>query len=267
MGSKQPASYPEHMLLICLIHDCLGWSFTKIKSQVAFGKPIGNTSIQANIKRVRRVLGEWSRSLIVLGTKRNWDAAMKDVARSHFLSPVRLWLDSSDIDIEKQRGRGRKSEHWSGKNNHPARRYMALVDGDTIVRRVWGGYSPKVYDGHFVELEKDWFDNTFNDVGIVADSHFHSVKRQLRHAKIFAPKPEQTAYDSNTKQGFSKLTAEQQKQNAAIRTLRARVEQVFSSLSDTMTILKRPWAEDLNELDDVVFMGFAVHNFKKQRLE
>ena len=35
---------------------------------------------------------------------------------------------------------------------------MFLQDTKARIRKVWGGYSPKVYDGDVLEIFKDWID-------------------------------------------------------------------------------------------------------------
>ena len=35
---------------------------------------------------------------------------------------------------------------------------MAMTDAKGRMHRLWGGYSPKVYDSDFLELFKPWFE-------------------------------------------------------------------------------------------------------------
>ena len=45
--------------------------------------------------------------------------------------------------------------------NRPGRRVVVIRDGKRVIRRFWGGFSPKIYDGYFVELERAEFTSTF----------------------------------------------------------------------------------------------------------
>jgi len=252
------------MFLCFLAHDVLGFSFSKIMREVDLPHQIGNTTLQKNVKRIRATLAKWAKDRTILASKPAWDAAVTDIRLPSFMSKVRFWIDSSDFPIQRKKGRGKRSEHWSGKMARPARRYMFLADGDQVLRKMWGGYSPKVYDGHFVEINKTWFDNKLNGVAVVGDSHFYSVARELRSCEMIAPKPEGHTTDPETGRDLSTLTAEQQARNREIRRIRAPVEQPFARIKSMMQILSRPWAEDLYELDNVVMIGAAVHNYKKQ---
>ena len=40
------------------------------------------------------------------------------------------------------------------------------------VRKIWGGYSPKVYDSHLIEANRDWFEDKLKGAEVVADQHF-----------------------------------------------------------------------------------------------
>jgi len=252
------------MLIFTLAHDVLGKSFCDIMSKIKIMYRIGNTTLQINTRRIRDVLCDWADEQIFLGDPESWDAAAADIPFPSHLRSVRFWIDSSDVPIERQKGRGPSSAYWSGKMGRPARRYMFLLDGDQVISKMWGGYSAKLYDGHFVESHKQWFDKKLSDVAVIGDTHFHSVRRELRKCQIIAPRPTPATTNQETGQDEERLTAAQQKKNAEIRRIRARCEQPFSYIKSQMQILKRPWAEDLHELDSVITIGSAIHNCKKR---
>jgi hypothetical protein len=245
-------------------HDIEGKSFPAMFKEIQLPHRIGVKTLQKNVQRIRATVRQWAQEQIYLGTRQSWDAAVADVILPDWLRSVRLWIDSSDFFITRKRGRGKKSEHWSGKANRPARRFMFLVNGDLVIEVMWGGYSPKVYDGHFVGIQKRFFDKNFPGVGVVADSHFASVARELEHCRIFAPKPDGTAPDPVTGANLSKLTAEEQTRNAQIRELRAPVEQVFGQMKNLVRPLSRAWAAELKELDALVTIAAAIHNYRKR---
>ena len=62
-------------------------------------------------------------------------------------------MDSVDLPKTHGPDRGRKSTAWSYKLNRPGRRFMFVQDLRRRVRKVFGGYSPKVYDGDFLEIQ------------------------------------------------------------------------------------------------------------------
>jgi hypothetical protein len=141
---------------------------------------------------------------------------------------------------------------------------MFLVNGDLVIKRMWGGYSPKVYDGHFVAIQKTWFDAHLAGVGVVGDGHFASVARELQRCQLFAPQPDGTTPDPVTGANLSRRTQEEQTRNAQIRELRARVEQVFGQMKNLVRPLSRPWAAELKELDALATIAAGIHNFRKR---
>jgi len=75
-------------------------------------------------------------------------------------------------------------------------RFMTVCDARGKIRKVWGGYSPKVYASHFVLSKHKWFEkhvkktkrgnqgiiNSFMlhfKVAIIADSHFHKAAKEM----------------------------------------------------------------------------------------
>jgi hypothetical protein len=264
MGSRQPKTYLRDMFIFTLAHDVLGKSFNQLMAKIKLIYKIGNTTLQINVHRIRGVLCEWADEQIFLGDRDSWDTAVLDIPFPSHLQSVRFWIDSSDVPIERKKGRGPTSPHWSGKLGRPARRYMFLLNGDQLISKMWGGYSPKLYDGHFVESHKQWFDKKLANVALIGDTHFHSVRDQLRKCQMIAPRPTPASSNSERGQDEERLTADQQKKNAEIRRIRARCEQPFGMIKSQMQILKRPWAEELHALDSVVTIGTAIYNVQKR---
>jgi len=60
-------------------------------------------------------------------------------------------MDSSDFKMKGKRSTSTKDPFWSYKENGPARRFMMVTDGRGSVKRIWGPYSPKTYDGDFLK--------------------------------------------------------------------------------------------------------------------
>ena len=107
-----------------------------------------------------------------------------------------------------------------------------LKDASGRVRRMWGGYSPKLFDGHLIESQKRWWEKRCKGAVVVADGHFSWGRDNLHQVTSHTPYPE---LKRNKKgQIHSKkaipLTKKQDKYNAAISTLRAQVENTFGVL-------------------------------------
>jgi len=74
-------------------------------------------------------------------------------------------LDSTDRKSGKQ-STSRSSDTWSYKENGPAQRFTFLMDYKRRIRKVWGGYTPKLYDGHFLQERKWWFEGKLQSAGV-----------------------------------------------------------------------------------------------------
>ncbi len=113
---------------------------------------------------------------------------MTDIRFPSFMSKVCLWINSSNFPITHMKGRGKKSDFWSGKLGYLAHCYLFLIDGDQVIQKVWGSYSAKVYDGHMVEMNESWFDKKLSAVAVLGNTHFHSVVQELSACQMIAPK-------------------------------------------------------------------------------
>jgi hypothetical protein len=66
-----------------------------------------------------------------------------------------------------------------------------LRDGHGRIRKVWGGYSPKIYDGSLLELNREWFEENLANAGVIADQQFEWGKKNLKKVKFYTPIPRQ----------------------------------------------------------------------------
>ena len=51
----------------------------------------------------------------------------------------------------------------------------------------FGGYSPKLYDGDFMDLMKDYLAEELDGAGIITDQHFELGKKYIPSLKFFTP--------------------------------------------------------------------------------
>ena len=68
---------------------------------------------------------------------------------------VHLWMDSTNVHMTKHRSTSTKDKNWSYKENGPCQWFMVLADGQGMVQKLWGPYSPKLYDGDFLKLQAE----------------------------------------------------------------------------------------------------------------
>jgi hypothetical protein len=143
---------------------------------------------------------------------------------------------------------------------------MVLVDARRRVRKIWGGYSPKIYDGHFLELKQEWFRaNVPNDI-LVGDNHFtwgrnNPDKFPKLHANYPDPLRGMAADDIvDDMSGMTELTKEKKRYNAAVAHARARVESPFGVIKTCWACLQTPFRESREQLDCIVWLALAIHN-------
>jgi hypothetical protein len=148
---------------------------------------------------------------------------------------------------------------------------MTIRDGAGKIRQVWGGYSPKIHDGQFVELFRSEFETSFKvfllyvqatghgrlivpqGSGIIGDEHFRKASKLFSDPVVYAPfkKP---------RRGI--LSASQAAWNEDLRKLRARVETPYGWIKRKFEALSKPWMEPLWQLDHAVMLAFAIWNVR-----
>jgi hypothetical protein len=139
-----------------------------------------------------------------------------------------------------------------------------MMDACRRIRQLWGGYSPKIYDGHFLELKKDWFVANVGDDIIVGDNHFswgrdNPDKFPKLHSNFPDPLRGVTGDDIS---GMTELTKEKKRYNSAVAHARARVESPFGEIKTRWACLQIPFREPREQLDCVVWLALAIHNAK-----
>ena len=150
---------------LAILKDLNGLSFHQLIEKVPLknGIPIFKRySLIHNQKIVRHILKEWAdqvlKSTKILiykqGSKRDGTIFFKK-------KPVFL-IDSVDLPLEGKSSTKTTDDEWAFKCNGPAQRYTFVTDGNGIPLKIWGGYSPKTYDGKFVEIMKYWFKKHLN---------------------------------------------------------------------------------------------------------
>lgn len=169
-----------------------------------------------------------------------------------------LFMDSSDFVIERQRGRGRKSEHWSGKLSHPARRFQFTRNSRGNIIKAWGGYSPKIMDQVFLDFKRYYIERVFKGADIVGDTHFAVGKKLFKEVTFWTPEPEPK--ETEDEDAVETLPKKQRKLNNDIHKVRARVEHPFATMKTMFKSLATPWREEIEQLDCAVWTAIGVYN-------
>ena len=226
---------------------------------------LSDCSLRHNIKIIINILGQWGKSQLLLGTKKDWNKTSKEIKMQKYTKGSNLLMDSVDIRLWGKQSTSKKNSTWSYKCNAPGRRYQVLTDMQPKILKIWHGYSPKIYDGWWLESKKEWLENHLKGGIVLADCHYMWGVDNLSSVEFRVPIEKR----KNRKRKFHEieinsneiLTKVKQTYNNQIRNIRARVEQPFGLIKLKWKILQDCWKEDVSLLDDFIFFVFGLYNF------
>jgi len=263
---RQPPSFLQHMVVITIYHDLTGIGYSTLEKEVKFPYKISHKSLSHNCQKIRKLLGEWGNSTIKLNNESTWKLASIGITISKRVKEIGtgayLWIDSVDLPINKFKGYITKFPWYSFKLNGPGRRFMLIRNGRRKVVGMWGGYTPKLYDGHWVQDHKKELNEKLAGATIFGDNHFQYGAKYLKNAKILTPngperknpdmfewvqgdegmsKRKRDVYEFDRGESVERETKEELKWNADIKRLRARVEEIFGYLTNKFVLLAEPF--------------------------
>ena len=225
-GQKQGRGYLTACVLVALYKDTHAVGYNALLEEVKSWMPISSKTLRHNTQVLRRLFASWGKSRVKLGSLATWQRAAQYLRVPSQLEGACLWIDSLDIQKAGKLSAKSSNSDWSKKVKGPAKRYMILRDTKGRVRKVWGGYSPKLFDGHLIEARKRWWEKHCKGAVMLGDGHFTWARDNLRQVTFHAPYP--TSKKNKKGEICSKkaipLTQKQERYNAAVKGLRARVE-------------------------------------------
>ena len=260
-------TFSDDMVLFTFFKDLKNMSYHDLESKYWLGYHIAHSTLNWNVPLTRECLKSWAENHIVVGTLDEWQHI---ASQYKFGQPVKntcLWMDSTEFRLEGARSTSRKSPYWSYKLNSPGVKFMFVLDARGCIRKVWGPFSPKLYDSDFFNANKDEFERLFEGATIIADNHFAKARKICTKVKFLcniAKKPvgsRATPTEDSDNLEFINLTQEQQRYNEAHRKARARVELPFGLIKNKFTSLDKPWKENIDQLTCTVLIASAVVNF------
>ena len=139
-----------------------------------------------------------------------------------------------------------------------------LRDGHGRIRKVWSGYSPKIYDGSLLELNREWFEENLVNAGVIADQHFEWGKKNFKKVKFYIPIKRPSQGKRKRGDRIPKLTKKEQRYNNAVHKARARMEDFFGRIKTMFTSLREPWGERDEQMDFLVRIAIGIYNTQIQ---
>jgi hypothetical protein len=188
---------------------------------------------------------------------------------------VNLIMDSTDFRLSRRVSASKKDSSWSYKLNGPGQRFQAFVDAKRKFQGLWGGYSPKIYNGDWVKMMKEYLIRDFPSAQIIADTHYEIANQVIKEVypnssmKFFTPiakpKGRKRKRVENIKKyisaGATTLTTEQEIWNKQVAHVRARVESPFGLIKAKWKSLSIVFFGDVEQHDCFVQIAVAVHNY------
>jgi DDE superfamily endonuclease len=275
-GIAQPQDFIQKMLVLAIYKDLTGEGYDKLVARVDFGFEIHGKSLNHNTKVIRRILFQWAKKQIVNKGSEVWNKSAKLFPYKSGLEDVNLTIDSSDFRLSGKASTSRKDPDWSFKLNSPGQRFQMLCDAHGSVQKLWGGYSPKIYDGDWIKILKETLVEQFEGAHIIADTHFETGNRTMKDiggeekVKFYHPishprgrkrKKTTTDFDDDPSCGQKKLTAAQTLWNEKVSHIRARVESPFGLVKQKWGGLGGVFYEDKQQQNYLVYIAIGVHNY------
>jgi hypothetical protein len=266
-GEHQQNVFLKENLDLCLFKDLSGVGYGWLARNIKLTDKLSLKSIHHNIKLIRKTSRVWTRQQLELGNLEEWmEAAKKVKINRKLFTHGCLWMDSIDLRVvRKGQKRGKKSKWWSYKVNSPGHRYMCLRDGNGMIRKLWGGYSPKLYDSHFLQITQDYLEEKLRGAGVFADEHFRKQGNRFDQVRFYTPYKTPSSKDNEDGAETCKFTDKQVSWNKQQRTARARVENTFGLIHNRWKSLQKKWPDEMEQIDHLVWISAVVNNSIKKR--
>jgi len=253
----------DAMVLVTIYKDLFAVGNDKILKQFPFIN-IYSRTLRHKVKISRYYLYLWALDNIRVGDVFEWSRSMRKVRLGSKINDANLMIDSSDFPMLGKSSTSRKSSDWSFKCNSPAQRYMAVMDGKGVVKKLWGGYSPKVSDNEFLKLKNEIFIEKYENAVFVADHGFSCGNQLFSNIKFHVKYVERTNKRGRNGARLSTLTQAQKVYNDQIYSARARVESPFAFVERKFNCAKL-FREEKIQQDYFLFYSIAKNNLLKKK--
>ena len=280
-GSANIKEAAKRETILLLYKDLYAVSYNRLAIEVDLGFRLSQHSFTHNAKVIRKALGGWGREQIWFDTWEGWDKLVENSKKVRGLEKVNLWMDSTDIQMAHRDGWTKGGPDFSGKTKKFGQRYQVVQDADGVVQGLWGGYSPKLYDGDWVNIMKEPLSRELFGGHVVADTHYETANKTFKSigeeesvkfytpiAKPRGPKKKKGGKGSNNSAeesvGLRVLTKDQETHNKRIASIRGRVEGVFGTIKQKWKCLDGPFREKKEQQNYVVYLAIGVFNWNKR---
>ena len=236
--------------LIHLMKDLFNIGYKRLTRMYGRIIEASETVIRHNQKIFRHIAKQWAETYINVGNYAEWSRAMSKLPKPRHLQGIQLYIDSFDLRLSGKNSTSTSDQYWSYKCNSPGLKYFTLVDANSKVRKVWGPFSPKLYDGEFLLTQVDYLHDYFKGSVLIGDSHFAKagscLKDPILYTKVINP-----------------CNNEQRNYNSELYYYRSRVEHPYGVLHQKFESLSQPWNDSRKEQKNTTIEAFGIINFEK----
>ncbi|ELR24171.1 uncharacterized protein ACA1_376440 [Acanthamoeba castellanii str. Neff] len=146
-GMRKGKHFYHCFVLVTLYKDCYAIGQDQLYNEV-------KKSLQHNIHILHHIHKKWAQTVTHLGNLTTWHRL---TAKLNLTGPVEggcLWMDSFNIQLSGVTCILKKDLAWSYKLNSPGQHFMVLLNAHGQFQALWGGYSPKIFDGDFLKIQQ-----------------------------------------------------------------------------------------------------------------
>ena len=260
-GQNKGRGFVRKCIYVAFYRDIKGTSYNQLASECKSWMQLPGPSISHNTKSIRRVLHDYFLNQMSTGTVGEWDRRAKKINMREDFRDVNLWIDSTDFPLVGKRSSSTSNLFWSYKLNKLGLRFMAIIDGKGEIRFLSPGYTPKLYDGHWLEMNRRLLEEKFAGSTIIGDTHFEKGEHLFKNLSFKTPIPESRAKKRRA-DGVEVPQHNQatQSYNNEHKRIRSRVELPFARLDQMFKTLSEPFNEGEEQLEYLVMIGCGCLN-------
>ena len=279
-GRDKRQGWIPRLVTLAVYRDLTNHGYQKALDEYNIDVSMTHKSFEHNTQVIREILGGWAREWIVNDGEGVWNDSKGMFGGKGGLFKVNLVMDSTDFPLAGRRSCSRKSPRWSYKLKGPGQRYQVIFDARGVAQGVWGGCSPKMYDGDAIKLLKDYLALHFSGAHIAADTHYETCNKTMaiisaqddvkfyttiskpRGRKAKKKRTNDSTPNDDPLKGATKLNKQQEEWNSALSVIRARVESPFGIIKRRWASLAEPFRESEEQQDYLVSIALATENFR-----
>jgi hypothetical protein len=102
-GEERPRHWISKVFVLSMYHDITALGYRHIIREVeGLGFAYNHKSFQHNTEVIRRILAKWGKKQAKLGSKAEWEYAMRNVPGKKNFPDLCFWMDSTDFAMENK---------------------------------------------------------------------------------------------------------------------------------------------------------------------